>query len=105
MPEGVISLVSEIYRFAFDQTFKGADHWGYIFYVLNNFIRYFLSETEARIFIRKLDIKKKQMVVIKTTSSIIPSPIPLSEKNMITASMNSGTPLIYSRNLSFHCER
>jgi hypothetical protein len=94
----VSKFINRIYRIAYDKPFKEADPMAYILFVLVNFIRYFLSESEARIFLRKLNPERKQMEVIKTTSNSIPSAIPLNKQNMITASMEAEKPLIYSQN-------
>jgi len=88
----------KIYKGAFQKV----DPLGYIIWVLQNFVRQFLAESEARFIIRKIDRKNNQMVVYKTTSDNKPSPIPLNKTNMITESMKRNMPLIYSRNYEYH---
>jgi hypothetical protein len=75
---------------------------GYIIFVLHNFIRKFLSESDARFTLRKLDAKNNRMVAEITTVSEKPSSIPLNVPSMILQSMEQNKPLLFSENQDYH---
>jgi len=96
--EPLTKFLINIYKVAF----QNVDSLGYIATVLQNFVKNFLADTEARFTLRKVNRKKGVMVAHYTTSDNVPSPIPLNRTNMIIESMKRNKPLIYSRNTEYH---
>jgi hypothetical protein len=75
----------------------------YALYVMSEFISTFFSKNDARFTLRQIDYSKNEMIAILTTrTDKKPTPIPLSSKNMIIASMKDEKPKIYSRNPDNH---
>lgn len=75
----------------------------FIYFVMDSFVFKFFSESNARFTFRKLNTQTNMMeTFITTREDKIPSPIPRNRKNMITASLKSDSPVIYSRNKRNH---
>lgn len=77
----------------------------YAYYVLQSFISNFICFNDARFTIREYDPSSHSMItVLCTRDGDTPSPIPLNVNNLISFSMETGRPEIYSRNKEKHFE-
>lgn len=75
----------------------------YSLIIMQNFVRKFLSENDARFTLRRYNESTKKMeAIITTNQEQCPSPIPVNRKSLITKSMQMEAPVIYSRNAEFH---
>jgi hypothetical protein len=98
MDKDLRNFVHEIYLTLDSET----ETDGYVTYFLSEFINVFFGKSNARFTFRKLSEDGKYMDAILTTSSQIPSRIPLGKRNLISQSAKMGIPLIYSKNKHFH---
>jgi len=95
LPKFIILIYADMYT-------KDKDFTAYSTFVMQGFINEFFSNSNARFTLRINDIAKNEMITVNTTRDTLPSPISLSEKNMITHSLKLNKPLIYSENKEYH---
>ncbi len=80
---------------------KKDDSVVYVYCILQSFIDTFIGNSNARFTLRKNE-NGEMVTKLTTRTETFPSPIPLSQVNMISKSLEIGIPLLYSINKEYH---
>jgi hypothetical protein len=98
LPEFIAKVYHNMYTSEFDAIV-------YCYTVMQLFIDEFLSRNDARFSIREFDQGTNSMKCVACTDAKSPpAPIPLSKKNLISLSVEKRGPVLYSRNMDWHCK-